>query len=195
MPNPQPEPVQPLTPPPAQPPGRLTLDRMTTPVGQAILVTDDQGRLRVLDFGDYEVRMERLLTRAYGPVSLATGTAPSDIRQALEAYFAGAFSSLAGIRWATGGTDFQRTVWQALTTIPPGETLSYGALAARIGRPRAVRAVGLANGANPVAIVVPCHRVIGSDGSLTGYGGGLPRKQWLLTHEGAAFAGGQASLF
>ena len=105
MPNPQPDPVQPLTPPPAQPPGRLTLDRMTTPVGQAILVTDDQGRLRVLDFGDYEDRMERLLTRAYGPVSLATGTAPSDIRQALEAYFAGAFSSLAGIRWATGGTD------------------------------------------------------------------------------------------
>ncbi len=191
MQKPQPD----LVTPPAWPPGRLTLDRMITPVGQAILVTDDQGRLRVLDFGDYEDRMVRLLTRAYGPVSLATGTAPSDIRQALEAYFAGEFSSLAGICWATGGTDFQRTVWQALTTIPPGETLSYGALAARIGRPKAVRAVGLANGANPVAIVVPCHRVIGSDGALTGYGGGLPRKQWLLTHEGAAFSGGQASLF
>ena len=195
MPKPLPDPVQPLTPPPAQPPGRLTLDRMTTPVGQSILVTDAQGRLRVLDFGDYEDRMVRLLARAYGPVSLTTGAAPSDIRQALEAYFAGEFSRLAGIRWATGGTDFQRTVWQALTTIPPGETLSYGALAAGIGRPGAVRAVGLANGANPVAIVVPCHRVIGSDGSLTGYGGGLPRKQWLLTHEGAAFSGGQPNLF
>jgi len=181
-------------PPPARPPGRLTLDRMATPVGQSILVTDDQGRLRVLDFGDYEDRMVRLLSRAYGPVSLATGTAPTAIRRALEAYFAGDLSQLGQIPWATGGTDFQRTVWQALTSIPPGETLSYGALAARIGRPRAVRAVGLANGANPVAIVVPCHRVIGSDGSLTGYGGGLPRKQWLLTHEGARFSGGQPKL-
>jgi methylated-DNA-[protein]-cysteine S-methyltransferase len=163
---------------------------MATPVGQSILVTDDQGRLRVLDFGDYEDRMVRLLSRAYGPVSLAT----TAIRRALEAYFAGDLSQLGQIPWATGGTDFQRTVWQALTSIPPGETLSYGALAARIGRPRAVRAVGLANGANPVAIVVPCHRVIGSDGSLTGYGGGLPRKQWLLSHEGARFSGGQPKL-
>ncbi len=190
MQKPQPD----LAPPPAQPPGRLILDRMTTPVGQSLLVTDDQGRLRVLDFGDYEDRMARLLTRAYGPVRLETGRTPAAIRQALEAYFAGELSGLAQIPWATGGTDFQRTVWQALTTIPAGETLSYGALAARIGRPKAVRAVGLANGANPVAIVVPCHRVIGSDGSLTGYGGGLPRKQWLLSHEGATFAGAQQKL-
>ena len=190
MQKPQPD----LAPPPAQPPGRLILDRMTTPVGQSLLVTDDQGRLRVLDFGDYEDRMARLLTRAYGPVRLETGRTPAAIRQALEAYFAGDLSGLAQIPWATGGTDFQRTVWQALTTIPAGETLSYGALAARIGRPKAVRAVGLANGANPVAIVVPCHRVIGSDGSLTGYGGGLPRKQWLLSHEGATFAGAQPKL-
>ena len=190
MQKPQPD----LAPPPAQPPGRLILDRMTTPVGQSLLVTDDQGRLRVLDFGDYEDRMARLLTRAYGPVRLETGRTPAAIRQALEAYFAGELSGLAQIPWATGGTDFQRTVWQALTTIPAGETLSYGALAARIGRPKAVRAVGLANGANPVAIVVPCHRVIGSDGSLTGYGGGLPRKQWLLSHEGATFAGAPQKL-
>ena len=89
--------------------------------------------------------------------------------------------------WRTGGTEFQRSVWTALCSIPVGETLTYKGLAQRIGRPAAIRAVGLANGANPVAIVVPCHRVIGSDGSLTGYGGGLDRKHWLLSHEGAAF--------
>jgi methylated-DNA-[protein]-cysteine S-methyltransferase len=83
------------------------------------------------------------------------------------------------------GTEFQRAVWNALRSIPCGETLSYGALARRIGRPSAVRAVGLANGANPVGVVVPCHRVIGSDGTLTGYGGGLSRKRWLLEHESA----------
>jgi methylated-DNA-[protein]-cysteine S-methyltransferase len=87
----------------------------------------------------------------------------------------------------TGGTAFQRKVWHALTTIPVGETRSYGQLAAQIGAPSAVRAVGLANGANPIGVVIPCHRVIGADGSLTGFGGGLPRKRWLLKHEGAAF--------
>ena len=91
---------------------------------------------------------------------------------------------VAAIAWATAGTPFQRSVWAALVEIPAGETVSYAALARRIGRPAAVRAVGLANGANPVGIVVPCHRVIGSNGALTGYGGGLPRKAWLLRHEG-----------
>ena len=83
----------------------------------------------------------------------------------------------------TAGTDFQREVWRALRGIPCGTTLSYGELARRIGRPNAVRAVGLANGANPIGVVVPCHRVIGSNGSLTGYGGGIERKRWLLDHE------------
>jgi methylated-DNA-[protein]-cysteine S-methyltransferase len=93
------------------------------------------------------------------------------------------------VPWVASGTPFQLEVWERLCTIPAGETLSYAGLARGIGRPSAVRAVGLANGANPVAVVVPCHRVIGSNGSLTGYGGGLPRKQWLLAHEGAAFGG------
>ena len=88
---------------------------------------------------------------------------------------------------ATVGTAFQRKVWAALQRIPAGETRSYGQLAAEIGEPDAARAVGLANGQNPIAIVIPCHRVIGADGSLTGFGGGLPRKRWLLTHEGAAY--------
>src|SRR5262249_23027417 len=88
---------------------------------------------------------------------------------------------------ATRGTIFQREVWAALRRIPVGATLSYGALARELGRPRAIRAVGLANGANPIGIVVPCHRVIGSNASLTGYGGGIERKRWLLEHEGVRF--------
>ena len=90
---------------------------------------------------------------------------------------------------ATAGTAFQRTVWAMLTQIPPSVTWSYGELARRLGRPQASRAVGLANGANPIGIVVPCHRVIGSTGKLTGYGGGLHRKRWLLDHEQARAPG------
>ncbi len=167
----------------APPPDRLLLDRLETPVGEALLLTDEAGRLRALDFFDYEPRMRRLARRHYGDLEPASGAAPAAVKQELEAYFAGDGSALSRIAWATGGTDFQRKVWRALTEIPFGATWSYGALAARIGRPAAVRAVGLANGANPVAIVVPCHRVIGANGALTGYGGGLERKRWLLEHE------------
>jgi methylated-DNA-[protein]-cysteine S-methyltransferase len=109
------------------------------------------------------------------------------MRGPFEAYFQGDPRALEAVRWRASGTAFQLEVWEALCSIPAGETLSYAGLAERIGRPTAVRAVGLANGANPVAVVVPCHRVIGTNGSLTGYGGGLPRKRWLLDHEGASF--------
>jgi methylated-DNA-[protein]-cysteine S-methyltransferase len=173
----------------AQPPEHLRADRFATPLGDALLVTDELGRLRALDFSDHEDRMLRLLRRHYGPRALQRGAAPAAIRHALEAYFGGRLNALASIACATAGTAFQAAVWRALTTIPAGQTLSYAALAQRIGRPKAVRAVGLANGANPLGIVVPCHRVIGSDGSLTGYGGGLPRKRWLLQHERASVPG------
>lgn len=159
------------------------LDSQPSPLGDLLLVTDAQGALRALDFHDYEARMHRLLQRHYGDYVLDRGAAPATITQALEAYFSGAPSALADIPVATGGTDFQRRVWQALRRIPAGRTASYGELAAAIGRLGASRAVGLANGANPVAIVVPCHRVIGANGTLTGYGGGLPRKRWLIEHE------------
>lgn len=165
----------------------LLLDRIATPVGEGLLVTDAQGFLRAFDWTTHEDRMHLLLRRQNPPVSLREGRAPNAVRGALETYFAGDLGALSKIKWRTGGTDFQRTVWTALCTIPVGETLSYGGLAHRIGKPSAVRAVGLANGANPIGIVVPCHRVIGSNGSLTGYGGGMDRKQWLLTHEGASF--------
>ncbi len=116
----------------------------------------------------------------------ATARSPDAVREAARAladYFAGDLDAIADLPTAANGTAFQLSVWAALRQIPVGETVSYGALAARIGRPKAVRAVGLANGANPIAIVVPCHRVIGADASLTGYGGGLHRKRWLLAHE------------
>jgi methylated-DNA-[protein]-cysteine S-methyltransferase len=169
----------------AQPPEQLLADRFATPIGQAVLVTDERGQLRALDFVDHEDRMLRLLRRHYGTLALQPGAAPQTIRRALDAYFGGRLNALGSIACATAGSPFQRSVWGALTTIAAGETLSYAALAQRIGRPMAVRAVGLANGANPLGIVVPCHRVIGSDGSLTGYAGGLPRKRWLLQHEHA----------
>lgn len=173
---------------PAAPPDVFRLDRLKTPIGEALLMTDADGHLRMLDWSDFETRLERLLHRQYGgKAALMPGRAPAAIRRALDAYFAGDLTQLRSIRWRTAGTPFQRKVWKALCGIPAGKTLSYGALAIKLDMPRAMRAVGLANGANPISVVVPCHRVIGFDGSLTGYGGGLDRKRWLLTHEGAAF--------
>ena len=129
--------------------------------------------------------MRRLLRRHYGCDDTLPVPASTVIRDALDAYFEGDLEALSQIEWETNGSVFQRQVWHALFDIPAGRTMSYAALAAHIGRPAAVRAVGLANGANPVGIVVPCHRVIGANGKLTGYGGGIARKAWLLEHEGA----------
>jgi O-6-methylguanine DNA methyltransferase len=108
------------------------------------------------------------------------------VQRSLEAYFDGDLGAIDTLPVETGGTELQRSVWAALRAIPAGETRSYGALAAQIARPTAARAVGHANGANPVGVVVPCHRVIGADGSLTGYAGGIERKRWLLAHEGVS---------
>ena len=135
-------------------------------------------------FDDYDSRMRQLLTRYHGAVELQAGPAPLSVTDKLSAYFAGDHLAVTGIVVAAAGTPFQRLVWDALRSIPAGRTMSYGAIAASLGKPGASRAVGLANGANPVAIVVPCHRVIGADASLTGFGGGLHRKRWLLEHEG-----------
>ena len=166
---------------------RFSLDRLETPIGTALLVTDDEGFLRALDWSDYEPRLRRLLKRHYGDFVMEDAPAPNSLVQALKRYFSGDLDQLATIKWRTGGTSFQRNVWTALQTIPAGRTSSYGELAIRLSVPKAARAVGLANGANPISVVVPCHRLIGADGSLTGYAGGLKRKQWLLRHEGAAF--------
>ncbi|MFC5344164.1 methylated-DNA--[protein]-cysteine S-methyltransferase [Brevundimonas staleyi] len=167
-------------------PETLTLDRIATPVGEVLLVTDAEGAVRALDFSDYEARMMRLLGRHAPDAELVPGRSPEVVRKAVEAYFTGDARALDGLTVKTGGTAFQRSVWAALRDIPAGETRSYGQLAAAVGSPKAVRAAGLANGQNPIAVIVPCHRVIGANGALTGYAGGLERKKWLLAHEAAA---------
>jgi methylated-DNA-[protein]-cysteine S-methyltransferase len=168
----------------------FSLERFTTPTGRMLALTDDEQRLRAVDWEDHEPRMHKLLARHYGAntIRLREVSRPSAARHSLQAYFEGELDAVTGQLTATNGTDFQRTVWEALCRIPVGHTISYGTLAAQIGRPTATRAVGLANGANPIAIVVPCHRVIGANASLTGYGGGLDRKRWLLAHESAHVA-------
>lgn len=163
----------------------FTLERVDTPLGKMLIVTDEAHQLRALDWQDYESRMHELLRRQYrsNPPQLMEVQHASAATQALHAYFAGELDILSTLPVAFGGTEFQQAVWTALRSIPRGTTVSYGELALSIGKPAAVRAVGLANGANPIGVVVPCHRVIGSNRSLTGYAGGLHRKQWLLAHE------------
>ena len=163
----------------------LFLDRLATPIGQMILVSDNAGNLRIAFFAEDEEPVRRQLVQQYGPNGFLLESAhnPHGLTDAIASYFAGNLRIIDDLPVETGGTVFQREVWQALREIPCGATTSYGKLAERIGRPAAVRAVGLANGSNPVAVIVPCHRVIGSNGSLTGYGGGIERKRWLLNHE------------
>lgn len=173
---------------PASPPDRprrLVRSLLASPIAPLQLFTDEEGAVRVLDFDTDSPRTARLMRTCYGGVPVEAGAAPADVRAEMDAYFAGDLTALTRVPWAVVGTDFQKTVWRALLDIPAGTTTTYGALAARIGRPSAVRAVGLANGANPVGVVIPCHRVIGANGALTGYGGGLERKRWLLAHERA----------
>jgi methylated-DNA-[protein]-cysteine S-methyltransferase len=164
----------------------LRLDRLKTPIGLALLVTDDDGVLRALDWEDYEKRMRELLRLQCGAVELKEAKAPAAMKNSLSAYFKGDLDRLGDIEWRVAGTPFQRQVWNALPKIRAGSTMSYGALAAKLGSPRAMRAVGHANGANPISVVLPCHRLIGANGSLVKYGGGLERKRWLLRHEGVA---------
>jgi methylated-DNA-[protein]-cysteine S-methyltransferase len=166
-------------------PLRLLIDRLATPIGELVLIADAAGRLCAVEWSDHDDRIERTLRLHFGKQGFALQPLPNPggLSAAMRAYFAGDLQAIDDLPVAMEGTDFQRTVWRALRQIPCGTTISYGELARRIGRPAAVRAIGLANGANPVGVVVPCHRVIGADGSLTGYGGGIERKRWLLAHE------------
>jgi methylated-DNA-[protein]-cysteine S-methyltransferase len=163
----------------------LFIDRIDTPIGELLLAADGAGKLRALDWTDYEDRMLRLLRLHYGKngYTLVPTHNPYGLRDKMESYFAGEIQAIDDIEVETAGTPFQRSVWKQLRNIPGGSRISYGKLAEQIDRPTAVRAVGLANGSNPIGIVVPCHRIIGANGSLTGYGGGLDRKKWLLDHE------------
>lgn len=158
-------------------------DHYCCPLGAMLIVADDRGAVRALAFADHEPRMRQLLRTHYTACDLRRGSAPRQVTNALDQYFAGSLDALNDLPVMTGGTPFQQAVWQTLRQIPAGSTKSYGEIAAQLGRPAACRAVGVANGANPVAIIIPCHRVIGANGSLTGYGSGVHRKRWLLHHE------------
>lgn len=164
-------------------PRRLAVARIGSPIGEiAIACTGEI--LVALEFVDAGDRFARSLRRRFGVTELVARRDPLGVATSLARYFKGRLDAIDDLPADPGGTPFQRRVWSALRAIRCGTTSSYGALAAALGQPTATRAVGLANGANPIAIVVPCHRLIGSDGSLTGYGGGIDRKRWLLAHEG-----------
>lgn len=162
----------------------LQIDSIDSPIGTILIVVDGE-RLCSLDFADYEQRMRDLLQRRYGSVHLLQTANPCGFSSRVRGYLAGDYHCLDAIPVSTGGTAFQQQVWLALRTIPPGTTMTYSELATKLGKPTAYRAVGGTNALNPVAIVLPCHRVVGANASLTGYAGGLERKQWLLQHEGS----------
>jgi methylated-DNA-[protein]-cysteine S-methyltransferase len=165
----------------------LLIDRVDTPLGEFLLVADQDGNLRSTSWADHETHLRPLLELHYGKQGFTIKPAqnPGGLTEAIARYFSGELAAIDPLPVQTAGTPFQRDVWRALRNISCGTTISYAELARRIGRPNAVRAVGLANGSNPVGVIVPCHRVIGSNGSLTGYGGGIERKRWLLRHERA----------
>lgn len=164
---------------------RLETARIDSPIDPlTAFVRED--RLVAIAFSGSEESVRASLEKRLGSFALRRARDPGGVRTALDAYFAGDLGALDGLEVETGGTEFQRRVWCALRRIPAGSTLAYSDLAAAIGSPSAVRAVGAANGRNPVPVVVPCHRVLARDGSLWGFGGGLERKRWLLAHEGAA---------
>lgn len=160
------------------------LEELDSPIGKVLLVSGD-GAVRALDFGGCEERFERLLRSHWGAGADYRAGKTTDFARRVADYFAGDLHAVDALLVQTAGTAFQETVWRALREIPVGHTWSYGQLAERIGNPKAARAAGHANSLNPVGIIVPCHRVIGANASLTGYAGGLERKQWLLRHEGA----------
>ena len=165
---------------------RLVRTAIATPLGKMLALASDAG-LCALEFepADRAGRLERGLQRWFPALTLEDGTTTvlGLTRAWLSAYFDGTAADSTGLPLDLRGSPFEQRVWSALLDIPPGATSTYGMIARQLGAPGAARAVGMANGANPVAIIVPCHRVIGSDGTPTGYGGGLERKEWLLKHE------------
>jgi methylated-DNA-[protein]-cysteine S-methyltransferase len=162
----------------------ILTDSISTPIGDMVLVARD-GVLLLLEFDDAKDRMAREMRGRFGDVALQQATNPFGFSDLIRDYFAGDIAAIDNLRADGGGTAFERQVWSELRKIPCGTTKSYGEIARQLGDINLSRAVGTANGQNPIAIVVPCHRVIGADGSMTGYGGGLKRKEWLLRHEGA----------
>ena len=168
----------------------LYADRIESPIGTILIISDGR-RLCALDYRGYDHRMTGFLAARFGEYALHDAADPGGATSAVRAYLDGDMRALDTLAVDTGGTPFQESVWAELRRIPAGTTITYGELARRIGQPSASRAVGHANSLNPVAIVVPGHRVIGADATLTGYAGGLDRKRWLLEHEGVKLRDGQ----
>jgi methylated-DNA-[protein]-cysteine S-methyltransferase len=162
---------------------RVELGVMASPIGP-LTIAAHSGRVCLVHFGSPSAGIRRSLAAWYPDQSIEEHANPAGAATILERYFAGDLKSLDQIEVELFGTPFQTRVWRTLRTVVAGTTASYAELARKVGSASAVRAVGAANGANPVAVVLPCHRIIGSNGSLTGYGGGLERKRWLLDHEG-----------
>ena len=160
----------------------IQIHTFESPIGP-LTAAERAGRVCLLHFGADGPEIDRMFDRWYPGEPRARQPLPAT-ESVLRRYFDGDLAALDTVAVDLNGTEFQKEVWQALRRIPHGTTISYAELARRVGAVSAVRAVGSANGANPVAVIVPCHRVIGSNGSLTGYGGGLERKKWLLEHEG-----------
>ncbi len=166
---------------------RFLLSEMETPIGALTLLVYE-GVLRAVEFERHGDGPERLAKQLDG-VELERRARIPGITDRMRAYFDGEIDALDAIPVEAGGTEFQRSVWKSLRLVRAGSTISYGDLARKIGRPQAVRAVGMANARNPIPVVIPCHRVLASDRTLHGYGGGLERKKWLLDHEGAQYRG------
>jgi methylated-DNA-[protein]-cysteine S-methyltransferase len=163
----------------------LDFDQVESPIG-AIALVSRQGALCALDFADHRDRMRRRLEVRFGPVRLQETDDAGGHSSRLRAYLGGELDALRNLRVETDGTAFQRKVWSALQQVGCGETRSYADIAKAIDNPGAARAVGSANARNPIALVIPCHRIVAADRGLGGYAGGLDRKRWLLEHEGAA---------
>ena len=163
----------------------IRLTCVGSPIGDLALAAGPSGGLCLVRYGAADADVTATLRRWYGAAPIEVHPDPAGVATALDRYFAGDVAALDGIDVELNGTDFQRRVWTALRGVRAGTTVSYSDIARSIGAAAAVRAVGAANGANPVALVVPCHRILGQNGTLTGYGGGLDRKRWLLQHEGA----------
>jgi methylated-DNA-[protein]-cysteine S-methyltransferase len=164
----------------------IDLCAYATPLG-AVTGASRDGALVALTFSDRWSAVEQRLRRRFGNFARRAGD-PGPLQGRFDAYFGGNLAALDEIAVDPGGTTFQSAVWRSLRSVRSGSTTTYSALARQIGAPTAVRAVGAANGANPIWLVIPCHRAIGANGDLTGYAGGLDRKRWLLRHEGALLA-------
>lgn len=168
---------------------KIEIAEIGSPIGD-VVVACAEGAVVALRFSGGDGEIAQILGRRFPGWERSLGPNADHAAGRLRDYFAGDLHALDGIAVNTGGTPFQQAVWAQLRKIPPGQTASYREIAAAIGAPTATRAVGAANGANPVGIIIPCHRIIGANGTLTGYGGGLDRKRWLLEHEGAMLVAG-----